>query len=421
MNINKVKISNILGIESLEFQAGKFVEVSGANGTGKTSFLEALRFALKGGNDATILRQGADSGEVILEFTDGTVLKRKYDGKSKLSLIDGAGNSINKPQTYLDSLADIMSTNPIEFLNTDNKTRAKILLESIPIDINPDELKEILQGEYASKIPVDFSCHPLEFLEFIRETLFTTRRDLNRDSKEKTGTLNQLQESLIPIDCEPEELQSKINDIEMKQSARQEMKTNILIDLSKELEQKTEELRKEFEEKKNSLNAEYASKKEDILKKFEETYNPATEQLIMLREQLKNVGGVMKSKELIKQFTEEIQRLDKDTNQLTEALNKLEQLKLAKLQNIPIQGLEIKDGSIYVNDISFDRLNTASKINIAVEVAKMKAGKLGIICLDGLENFDDNTYNLFKEAMQGTNLQAIITRVSNEEFTVKSA
>jgi DNA repair exonuclease SbcCD ATPase subunit len=72
MHISKVKITNILGIDELEFQPGQFNAFTGGNGSGKTSALEAIKAALKGGHDATLLRNGADKGEVVLVLDDGS-------------------------------------------------------------------------------------------------------------------------------------------------------------------------------------------------------------------------------------------------------------------------------------------------------------------------------------------------------------
>ena len=72
MRISHLKISNILGIDELEFDAGKFNEVSGPNGAGKTSVLEAVKAALGQGHDATLLRKLAalDAGTGPLFYDD---------------------------------------------------------------------------------------------------------------------------------------------------------------------------------------------------------------------------------------------------------------------------------------------------------------------------------------------------------------
>ncbi|CAH1654942.1 Exonuclease SbcC [Hyphomicrobiales bacterium] len=61
MKIHHIRISNILGVDQLEFEAGQFNEISGQNGTGKTSVLEAIKSVTQTGHDATLLRKGAEN------------------------------------------------------------------------------------------------------------------------------------------------------------------------------------------------------------------------------------------------------------------------------------------------------------------------------------------------------------------------
>ena len=56
MQVLKIKIMNFMGIDSLEFNAGKFVAFSGRNWSRKTSGLEAIKTALGGGHDASVIR-----------------------------------------------------------------------------------------------------------------------------------------------------------------------------------------------------------------------------------------------------------------------------------------------------------------------------------------------------------------------------
>ena len=58
LRIAHLKISNILGIDELEFSPAGFNDIRGKNGTGKTSVLEAIKAATGKGHDATLLRKG---------------------------------------------------------------------------------------------------------------------------------------------------------------------------------------------------------------------------------------------------------------------------------------------------------------------------------------------------------------------------
>ena len=107
MQVSRIKISNVLGIESLEFDAGKFNAFTGRNGTGKTSALEAVKAALSGGHDATLIRKGAEEGEVVLVLDDGsTIQKRIRPEGSDTVLRDANGVKVSAPASKLKALVD---------------------------------------------------------------------------------------------------------------------------------------------------------------------------------------------------------------------------------------------------------------------------------------------------------------------------
>ena len=84
--IAKIRINNILGIDELEFDAGQFNQISGPNGTGKTSVLEAIKATLRGGHDATLLRTGAEKGETVLVLDDGTEIAKRVTPASRAAV-----------------------------------------------------------------------------------------------------------------------------------------------------------------------------------------------------------------------------------------------------------------------------------------------------------------------------------------------
>lgn len=75
--ITKIKIKNLYGIT--EFEAdNKSLELLGGNGTGKTSVLDAIRYALT--NRSTrdcIVKQGSTEGEILIETDAGLAITRK--------------------------------------------------------------------------------------------------------------------------------------------------------------------------------------------------------------------------------------------------------------------------------------------------------------------------------------------------------
>lgn len=420
MKINKIRISNILGIDHLEFEPGQITEISGKNGSGKTSILEAVKNSLKGGTDATLLRKGAKSGEIVLVLDDGLQIQKSItETKSELNLYDRAGMKIQKPQNYLNQLFDLLSVNPVQFLTAEKKNRVAYLLESLPFELPADKLAECLKGIESADINFNFVGHPLEVLAGIHTAIFTERREINRASKEKLSAVNQLKETMVEYDFSPEAIEGTIKELEGKSQTWREKKDNYLMTVMNEHTDKREKARLEYEKTIDEISFVAEQKKSEIQSAFDANHNPLIEQIAKLREQQKQIGAAMKTKELIGQYETESNNLVSYSEKLSNSLSKLDDLKGNLLSSLPVKGLEIIDGEIYCDGIVFDRLNTAKQVQLAVEVAKLRAGTLGLICVDGLEKLDQEQYASFKSEAEKSGLQLIITKVDNNELTIK--
>ncbi|MDE6935940.1 MAG: AAA family ATPase, partial [Oscillospiraceae bacterium] len=67
MKTTKIVIKNLFGIREAALD-GRSVELAGPKGSGKTSVLDAIRYALTNRSDRDyIIHQGADEGEIIIE------------------------------------------------------------------------------------------------------------------------------------------------------------------------------------------------------------------------------------------------------------------------------------------------------------------------------------------------------------------
>lgn len=408
MKINKIKISNILGIDNLEFEPGKFTQIEGKNGSGKTSIIEALKSVFKGGNDATLLRNGKDKGEIVFEFDDETVVIRTVkENGSSVEMYDRLGKKLNKPQNILNTLTDIFSVNPISFLTTDKKSRTKILLELIPSDIVPiDKLNELIK-EYNLNINYNENESALEIIDKYYNLVYAERTAINRISKEKLATKNQMNESMVEVVGDEDEIKVKLIELE-----KQQYKFN-----DKKLEYQ-EDILSWFEGEIKKLNEEKSNKMQELELKFKDKIEPVKTEIITLNEQLKLTASFSKTKEMLLQYTNEINTLNSQSSNLSEILEQIQDIKTSVLNNLPFENINIIDGEIYKNEIPFDRLNEAEKVKIAVQIAKYKAGELGIICVDGIERLDTETFNKFKEVSENSNLQLIVTKVTDNELTI---
>lgn len=438
MQIAKLTISNILGLEHLEVKPGNFTVISGPNGAGKTSVLEAIKAALGSGHDATLLRKGADSGEVVLVLDNGDQIRRRINATKSATEVTQGGKKVSKPSDTIKQLTDLLSINPVDFLRAPKKDRVRVLLETMPLEADTEHLQNI------SRIPVQAmpGVHALDVINLVRKTVYDDRTGTNRAVTEKEATINQMNLALPDAPAGVEGTEDEITAAvvaasQAKDAELQRVQTKlegIRVDSNAVLDK----IRSDAQAKIDTIKAEAATaadaekarladieskaslQRERTIAKFNETVAPHNEALSIIRANRENVAKREQGLLTVKKMEKELEDLRADAATQTKALEDIDAYKLQLLDSLPIPGLVVRDGEIYRDDVHFDRLNTAQQVQIAVEIAKMRAGDLGLICVDGLELLDATAFEEFKQRAIESGLQLFVTRVSDEEFTVET-
>lgn len=439
MKIAHVRISNILGIAELEFTPEGFNEITGPNGTGKTSVLEAIQSALKTGHDATLLRKGAEKGEAVLVLDDGTELSKTVTADKSTSKVKVDGKATSRPAEALKSLYDLYSANPIEFLRARKQDRVKVLLETMPLEADTEKLAEI------TGIPVTAQpgTHALGVIDTVYKEVYDDRTGTNRAVKEKDNTINQLKLNMPDapggVDGSEDELLAQVRAADEAKAAELERISNKLNGFKADNQAKLEAIRAETQRKIDEAKAEgqaaadaitaeerrieglAGQQREKTIQKHADTVGPLNTALNSIKENRGAHAKREQAMQTIQQMEKELVDLQADAARQTKALADLEQYKNDLLASLPIPGVEVKDGEIYRDGVVFDRLNTAQQVWVAVEIAKLRAGNLGVCCVDGIELLDPAAYEAFREQSLASNLQLFVSRVSSEEFAVKTS
>lgn len=426
MQVSHIKISNILGIESLEIEAGKFITVSGKNGVGKTSVVEALKAALTGGHDATLLRNGSSVGEVVLVLEDGAqITKRVTATKSEQLYTDAEGRKSTRPAESIKQLVDALSVNPVEFLTVPKKQQVAALLEAMPMQADAERL-----GAIAGVVvdPKTASLHAMDAIEVVRKIVYDERTGLNRAAKEKQATVKQLADTLPPAESEApageDEIRADLDDLEAARQAEMTRVDEKLAGLRGEADAKVAELGRQIE----AIRDEFREQQILAERKKAAVNQKAAEQRASLQAQLDVINAsreanarAQQTRDTIAAMTAEAEALQVRAADATFALEELEKYKASLLASLPIPGLEVRDGEIFFNGVVFERLNSAEQVKVAVELAKLRAGTLGLVCVDGIERLDPEAFAAFKEQALASGVQMVVTRVGDSPFTVESA
>lgn len=124
---------------------GDLVVVSGRNGQGKTSVLDAITAALGGVSAKNLpkpIRDGAGSAEIVLETEELTITRRFTPSGSTLTVVGKDGAKVAKGQAKLDALLGRLSLDPLAFTQLDDKAQLKTLLELVELPFDPAALDQ---------------------------------------------------------------------------------------------------------------------------------------------------------------------------------------------------------------------------------------------------------------------------------------
>lgn len=455
MRVSKLSIRNVLGIESLDITPGAVTVISGGNGTGKTSVMEAIKSVVNGGSDATLVRKGQEAGEVVILLDNGMEIRKRIgQSRSPVTVKNGEGQKLPEPQSVIAQLMDSVSANPVAFLTAPAAKRAEMLLDILPWAVTEQDL-------------IDCGCQPwmkdlsgpmrLDVIDQLRKRVYDDRTGLNRVVKEQRaaaaaltsstpeGTQESVAAELASVDAELSRKTVQIATANAELRTAIERKRN---ELGAEYRAGIEGIRQQFgsviedlERKLAEVRREMAAAEAELQRIGSEVLAEATEELrkatsdavaqlevdalafsnrkSLLAERLTAHTRAAEALRIAKQSEDKATDAERQSEKASRVIDALDALKQKALANLPIPGAEVRDGDIFIGGINFDRLNSSKRVGIALRVAKLLAGEVGLVAVDNLECLDPNTFAAFERSAVKSGLQFIVTRVTEGPLKVE--
>ena len=197
MKVSKIIIKNLFGITEQELDS-RSVELIGENGTGKTSVIDAIKYALTNKSDRDyIVRNGETEGEIIIETDTGLSINRKSrTTQTDYKSVKQNGNIVPSPEAFLRDIITPLQLQPMEFMRMGKKEQNATILNMIDFPWN----METIRGWFG-EIPADvnYEQNILAVLNDIQAesgTYFRSRQDVNRDIKSKKSVVNDIKAAL---------------------------------------------------------------------------------------------------------------------------------------------------------------------------------------------------------------------------------
>jgi len=412
MGVKIVRLSaeNVKRLEAVEITPeGNLVVVGGKNGSGKSSLLDSIMYALAGAKSipSKPIRTGADAATITVDL-DGdkklTVHRRITKSGPTLTIKTAEGYSMPSPQKILDDLCGKIAFDPLAFLA-----------------LKPDKQAETLRG----LVGLDFDA-----LEAKRAALYMTRTDVNRDVKNTKAQVDASQqhpdapEKLVSVSALMAELEARqkanrANDLERNglesvrgdyKAAQQDVRAQEVevANLERKLasaKQRLTELRQTEEDRLAALNTQEAVVEALTDADVDEVHR----QIADSEEVNRKVRANQSRAELVATH----ERYLAQSKDLTAKIEAIDQEKQAQLESAvwPVPGLGFDEAGVTFNGLPFEQASSAEQLRVSVAMGLAMNPTLRVLLVRDGSLLDEDSLRAIAEQVKKADAQLWLERV----------
>lgn len=401
MRIINLQAENIKRLVAIDITPeGNTIRISGKNGAGKTSVLDAIYWALGGTENIQDqpIREGQEEGHIRLDLGEYIVERHfKEGGKTALKISTADGKRFATPQTLLDSLLGAITFDPLAFSRMDAKKQADVIKKIANFEVDFDELEKLNKEDY------------------------DLRRDLNRDIKTLESQIAGIK---VPVDT-PEDLidvSAKSNELNAALDKKREFES---------LERKISGGKAQLDDLQAQIKALEARIEEGgkIIKGWEDEAEKAKAELLEdkaledLKSEIANASTVNQAvaqakdksakKTSLKKLEDQVEEINKRMAERDK--QKADAIAAAKL---PVEGLSLNNGEVTFNNIPLEQCSSAEQLRISTAIAIAGNPKLRVIRIQDGALLDADSLALLDKMAADNDFQIWIERVGEEPLSV---
>lgn len=390
-----LEAENIKRLQAVEIRPdGNLVEITGENGQGKTSVLDAIWWALTGGRNiqTTPIRKGQEAAIIKLDLGDLRVVrtfKAKEGGEytTTLRVEDAQGARYDGPQDVLNALIGDLSFDPLAFQRMKPREQYDILRAFVP--------------------DVDF-----EQLDRLNKRDFELRTDVNRKAKNARAQA----EGIKVPEVVPEE---EVDVSKVSEQLREAQRFNTEIEQRKSSRAAAQAKVDDLDAQILKLTAERDELK-DRLAAAEPLPEPKdTEALTRQIEEAGATNEVFHRAKRKADLVAEAEAAEKESEELTAAMEKRNEEKSAAIERaeLPVEGLSFGDGIVLLNGVPFEQASDAEQLRASIAIAEAKSEGLRVIRVRDGSLFDANAMEFLRNYAKERDIQIWIERVGHSGTT----
>lgn len=382
MKILKFAAENVKGIRVIELSPnGESVVLSGANGAGKSSVLDAIFLTLCGGD--LPLRNGAEKGGTEIDLGEYIVTRKKTDKTDRLIIKNKEGAVFPEPRAMLQKLVGKLTIDPLAFVKLKPRDQLDVLFQLIPgLEDGLRDVEKRLEGIKEKRSNV-LALGTRAKVELEKMPVHDDAPDKEVDVTVLTEKLNKAIEGNKALD---EKRLYKKESEEMILSAK-----NRLFEIEKEiaiLEKHKKEISLGVTDTETRIQ-DLATIPDD------EPTLPITEEIAGAEAKNKKYRETIERK----QKAEEKEKLGVQYTKLGEEMKSVEaeKGKLLAAAKMPIPGLSVSGQDVVFNGVSVSQLSTSEKVRVGAAIAVTQKPKAEIILADDVSLLDKKSLAVLHE------------------------
>lgn len=352
MRILNLRAENIKKLTAIDITPkDDVVMITGQNGAGKSSVLDCITMALKGGREIPEepIKKGEDKGKIKLDLGDFVVFRSFSHGNTNLQIKNKEGNIQSSPQKLLDKIVGNISFDPLDFMNNDKKKQREIFLNLIGVDTTSldkeeKELREerLLVGRQKDQLVARYKEMPVW-----------------KDVKGEEEI------SILSISKQLQDAIKANNDIDKFIEDNEKIKSDAMTDVEriKELEKELADLRLKV----NNAKIVYQSNKEKIATMVKIDTTPIEDSMATLETTNSHIRDNKEKARVKLEADAAVDNYEGLTKRIDETISKRK--KLLEKAPIPVPGLSFDDGELLYNDIPLDQASDGEKLMISLSIS----------------------------------------------------
>lgn len=400
MRIIELKAENFKRLLAVEIKPGEgLVQITGRNGQGKSSILDAV-FAAFGGASALPgkpVRKGADKAEIFVDVGDIRVTRRFTEKGTTLFVENKEGLRYTSPQAILDELVGKLTFDPLDFLRMREKEQAATLRDLV--GLNTAALDAERQTRYAQRTEANKKAKSAATLAEAMPHHADAPAEMvsTAELAKKYREAREINAATVKANT----------DLRVAQEAR-DHQAKVVADLQSKLLTAQSHL-DQAEVRLDEAKAAAADRKSIDFSDIESAMEQAEVTNRKVAANAKRAEAIAAAKK----FADEAAKLGKSIDAID--ANKAAMLADAKM---PIEGLAVDGDVVTFNGIPLSQASSAEKIRISLAISAALNPKLRVVMIRDGSLLDDESLAEVAAWAEANGMQVLCERVANGDEAV---